>query len=153
MPSLLDEFSNTSDPLNISTDNRKQKVTTEHKINFEWRKLFRDKHKTSLFFMPQWIYTIKDYYQNKSNYFDRRFRYTKSTQQRHPDSEFTRKNRNILQCFAKIRHGSHNLPIPQNAQEKVNTSTSPHCISKRGKTWLTGLSCPVLHINSAYITK
>lgn len=57
MLSLLDEFSNTSDPLNISTGNRKLKVTTEHKINFEWRKLFRDKHQTSLFFMPQWIYT------------------------------------------------------------------------------------------------
>ena len=55
--SMLDGFTNTSDPLNVFTGNRDLKTSTEHKVSFEWRKKISSKHVTSLFVSPQWVCT------------------------------------------------------------------------------------------------
>lgn len=57
MLSLLDEFSNTADPLNIFTGNKNLKVSTEYNTNLEWRYYVRDKHNTIVSVTPMWIYT------------------------------------------------------------------------------------------------
>lgn len=56
--SMLDGFNNTLDPHNISTGNKDLKVTTEHRVEFEWRRVWRAKHQTSLYVKPQWVYLV-----------------------------------------------------------------------------------------------
>lgn len=55
--SMLEDFSNTSDPLNISTGNSNLKVTTEHDIQFEWRGYFGKNRNLMVYLLPQWAYT------------------------------------------------------------------------------------------------